>query len=126
MSSRHSAGSPTSTPAASALPPAMPPATGIALRSTTRTSGLRPALLREREHGLPGQVALVGGHPGHPVTVHLDAGLVGRRDGDLVEQADRVEHRDEVVVAVVAAVADGEVQVDLGRDTHGDRGRHDW
>ena len=47
--------------------------------------------------------------------------VLGRRDRDLVEQAHRVEDGDQVVVAVGAQRADGQMQVDLGRDAHGDR-----
>ena len=106
----------------------MPPATGMPLRITTRTFGVVRVLADVRgEHPdrSPGQVRRPGRHRVGALTVHLDAGLVGDRDGDLVGQRQRLEDRDQVVVAVRAHVADRQVQVDLGRDADGDRGRND-
>ena len=120
-SSFHSAESPTSAPAASALPPAIPPATGMPLRSTTRTSGIAAGVLGDELDGAPREVPAVRRHLVRAFTVHLDARVLGRRDRHLVEQAHGVEDRGQVVVAVAPQRSDGQMQIDLGRDAHGDR-----
>ena len=95
--------SPTSAPAASALPPAMPPATGIALAQhdphvRAAAGVLGEQLARRARRGCVSSA----GTSATPRRAPRRPGCVGRRDRDLVEQAHRVEHRDQVVVAVVA------------------------
>ena len=122
-SSFHSADRPTSAAAASALPPAMPPGHRDALAQDERDVGIPVGALGEQLDRAPGEVGLVGGHLRDPFAVHRDGGLGVDRDRDLVEQADGVEHGDEVVEAVVAQPADLQMEVDLGGDPHRDRRR---
>jgi hypothetical protein len=71
--------------------------------------------------GPPGQVALVCGQRVGALAGELEREEVGVADGHLVEQRHGVEHRGEVVIAVIAAVTDSQVEVDLPRHSHGDR-----
>jgi hypothetical protein len=52
-------------------------------------------------------------------------GPVGYRDRHLVGQRQRLEHRAQLVKAVLTRLADGEVQVDLRRHANGDRWWYD-
>ena len=62
---------PTSAAAASALPPAMPPATGMPLRSTQPHVRIPVGALGQQLDGPPGEVGLVGRHLGDALAVHL-------------------------------------------------------
>ena len=64
MSSPHSAAQPTSAAAASALPPAMPPATGICLVISMATGPPRAGVLGQQPGGGAGQVLGAGRHAG--------------------------------------------------------------
>ena len=78
-------------------------------------------VLGDQLDGAPGEVRAVRRHLADPLAVHLDRRVLGRRDRHLVEEAHGVEDRREVVVAVAPQRSDGQMQVDLGRDPHGDR-----
>jgi hypothetical protein len=114
--------SPTRAAAASALPPAIPPADGDALAQHQPRRPVAVGRSASSCTGPPGEVGLVDGHLGHALAVHLDRGTAGGHR-HLVEQAHRVEHGDQLVVAVGPWRAHLEMQIDLGGHAHGDRGR---
>ena len=111
----------TSTAAASALPPAMPPGDRDRLLDGDRDVGCPADVLGHQFGGPPRQVALVGGQRLDALPRQLQRQHVGVADGDLVEQRNRVENGRQLVIAVVAAIADGQIQVDFARHPHGDR-----
>ena len=78
-------------------------------------------MLGQQFGGTPGQIALVGGHRLHALTLDRQRQHVGIAHRHLVEQRHGVEDRGEVVVAVVAHVADGQVEIHLAGNAHGHR-----
>ncbi len=103
----------TSTAAASALPPAMPPATGIDFSIVIATSGDRADVLGHQFGGPPGEVAFVGRQRVGALPVISSDSTSAIADRDLVEQRDRVEDGGQFVVAVVAAIADARYRLTL-------------
>ena len=106
----HSSLQATSAAAASALPPAIPPATGMRLRSPRRRRPGRGAPSRAARAQQPGRRGARRLSPScgtwaapSPLTVTLSASAAD--DGHLVEQRDRVEHGHQAVVAVRRAAA---------------------
>ncbi len=112
-SSSHRAAQPTSAAAAIGAATAIPPATGICLAMSMANRTTRAGPLGQQPDGHPGEVLGPGRHPvGRGAA---DRGPARRGDRQLVGQVQGVEDGDQIVVAVVADVTDGQVQVDLGR-----------
>jgi hypothetical protein len=88
----------------------MPPATGMPLSMCRWTWGRAG-----------GEVAAVGGHGGGVGPGDGDREPVGGGDRHLVVEPDGEEDGGQAVEAVGAAAADGQLDVDLGRDPDGDR-----
>src|SRR5690606_12069808 len=74
---------------------------------------------RERLGSLQGQVARVGRDAFGRRTADLHRPVVGLAHGDVVVDADGVEHGRELVVAVLPARTDDQLEVDLAGDTSG-------
>ncbi len=111
--------------AASAEPPAIPPATGMPLRMATWTGS--PVVAAPRGAGRPAGRGCrsPGGTPPASGPDTLTPHVVGDGDGDVVVEAHRLVDGGEGVVAVLARRPDEELEVDLGRDAHGDRAGHE-
>ena len=86
-------------------PPAIPPATGMPLRSTSRTSGSRSARSASSWTARQARFVSSAGTSATPSPCTSIPGASAGREVHLVEQAHGVEHGDQVVVAVRRAAA---------------------
>src|SRR5258706_21850 len=80
-----------------------------------------PGRSRQRNSRAHGEVGWSERNSGSALAGDKHTGPVGPGYGHLVEERDRVEDRNQVVVAVLAQRTDRELQVDLGRHPGGDR-----
>ena len=78
-----------------------------------RDRGTDPGVSASSIAAAPARFLVPVGTPAAPVVRTEFVG--GRRHRDVVVEVDGMEHREQVVVPVGAQVADGQVQVDLGR-----------
>ena len=94
---------------------------GSTSRSEIATSGARPTWSAISSAARHARLRSSVGSDVRALAGHLQRQHVGVADGDLVEQRHGVEDGGQLVIAVVAEVADVEVQVDLAGHAHRDR-----
>ncbi|CKS52887.1 Uncharacterised protein [Mycobacterium tuberculosis] len=70
---------------------------------------------------LPGEIAFVGRQLVGPLADQLEREHISVTNGYLVDQRDGMKYRGQLVIAVLAAIADRQIEVDLSGHPNGDR-----